>query len=319
MATSKKVTDRAYAVPTSTPLIEPRDPVVRDHPKTAPGQFMHFMAKESAAMQENEALKAENKSLKSSEIEISSIIEVEGRRRTLSPEKFAELVDNLRNNPLSTPVTVRSVGAGKFELVSGHNRVHGFKVLGRARIPAFVADFDDLQAIKGAFFANLISDTLPDYEKFKGFKEIMSRTGQTQVEAAKEAGISAQAMSKIMEFDKLNADVIAIIAKCPDAVSYSAIQKLKGLPGMLDGIRALVETKATLNEAVAIASAVKEKIAITKSAPVVIKNGNLRVAEIVRRDGVVTVKFKDATMAGDLAIEIERLIRSHLSSKSAFK
>jgi len=313
MATSKKVTDRAYAVPTSTSLIEPRELAVRDQPKTAPGQFMQFMAKESAALQENEALKAENTALKSSEIEVSCITEVQGRRRTLSPEKFTELVDNLRNNPLSTPVTVRSIGGGQFELVSGHNRFHAFKVLGRARIPAFVADFDDVQAVKGAFYANLISDTLPDYEKFKGFKEIMSKTGQTQVEAAKEAGISAPAMSKIMEFDKLNADVIALIAKCPDAVSYSAIQKLKGLPGMLDGIRALVETKATLNEAVAIASAIKEKTAVIKSVPLIIKNGKVRVAEIVRREGVLTVKFKDAAMAGQLTGEIERLIRNHVN------
>ena len=312
MATSKKVTDRAYAVPTSTPLIEPRDPVVRDHPKTAPGQFMQFMAKESAAMQENEALKAENKSLKSSEIEISSIIEVEGRRRTLSPEKFAELVDNLRNNPLSTPVTVRSVGAGKFELVSGHNRVHGFKVLGRARIPAFVADFDDLQAIKGAFYANLISDTLPDYEKFKGFKEIMARTGQTQTEAAKEAGITESSMSKVMEFDRLPKEAIEVIAQRPDAVTYTAITKLRKLPGMLDGLKAIVHAGATLNEAVAIASAIKEKSVAIKTAPVIIKNGQERVAEIVRREGVVTVKFKDSAMADVLAVEMEKLIRSHL-------
>ncbi len=310
---SKKLADRASMVPTSTVLIEAQAKAGQvGQAKTAPGQMMAFMAKESAALKENEALKAENQALKSTEISLDSISEVQGRRRILSPEKYAELVENLRNNPLATPLTVRSLGAGKFELISGHNRLHAFRDLGRTTIAAAVVDFDDVAAIKGAFYANLISDTLPDYEKFRGFKQIMAHTGQTQTEAAKDAGISASAMSQIMEFDKLPKEAIHLISKSPDAVSYSAIVKLKKLPGMLEGIKALVEAKATLVEAIAIASEIKEKPVAAKPVPLVIKNGRERVAEIMRRDGLVSVKFKDSSLASSLVVEIEKLIRAHI-------
>ena len=194
---TKKLADRASMVPTSTVLIESQSKLTQPgQAKTAPGQMMAFMAKESAALRENEALKAENQALKSSEISVNSIIEVPGRRRILSSEKYSELIENLRCNQLATPLTVRSIGGGKFELISGHNRLQAFKDLGRTTIPAAVVDFDEVAAIKGAFYANLISDTLPDYEKFRGFKQIMAHTGQTQIEAAKDAGISTSAMSQ---------------------------------------------------------------------------------------------------------------------------
>jgi ParB family chromosome partitioning protein len=312
---SKKLADRVGMVPISVPSPAPSgfDLSAESRAKTAPGQMMAFMAKESAALKENEALRAENEALKSAEISIESIIEVKGRRRVLSSEKFAELVENLRQNALAVPVTVRSVGGGKFELISGHNRMHAFVALGRKSIPAAVLNFDDVEASKAAFFANLISDTLPDYEKFKGFKLLMAQTGQTQVEVAREAGIAASIVSKIMAFDKLPQEAIEMISVQPDRVSLSAVDKLKKLPGMLDGMKALIEGKS-LPEAVTIAAQVKEKTAVVRPKPIVVKSGHERVAEISRREGVVSVKFKDEALAIELALEIEKLIRSKAAS-----
>lgn len=303
---SKKITDRLNNVPTTTVLIEaPKD----REAKTGPGQMMQFMAKESQALIQNDALKAEIAALKAPEIALSAITLVEGRRRKLTPVKYAELVENLKNNKLATPITVRSTGGGKFELISGHNRYHAFADLGRESIPAFVVDLNDIETVKGAFYANLLSETLPDYEKYKGFKEIMGKTGQTQVELAKEAGISPSTMSSIMEFDKLPMEAIRLIEERPDAVGYTALSKLKKLPGMLDGIKAIIEKQVTLNEAIAIALASKPKATVEKPVPIVIKNGREHVAEIIRRDGVVSVRFKDAGFAQELVSEIEELIR----------
>lgn len=311
---SKKITDRLNNVPTSTVLIEP--PKDREA-KTGPGQMMQFMAKESQALIQNDALKAEIAALKAPEIALSSITLVDGRRRKLSPEKYAELVENLKNNKLATPITVRSIGGGKFELISGHNRYQAFADLGRESIPAFVVDLNDVETVKGAFYANLLSETLPDYEKYKGFKEIMGKTGQSQVELAKEAGISPSTMSSIMEFDKLPVEAIRLMEERPDAVGYTALSKLKKLPGMLDGIRAIIEKQATLSEAVAIASASKPKAVTQKPIPVIIRNGREHVAEIIRRDGVVSVRFKDASVAERLSAEIEGLIHSHVKGTLA--
>lgn len=311
---SKKITDRLNNVPTTTVLIEsPKD----REAKTGPGQMMQFMAKESQALIQNDALKAEIAALKAPEIALSSITIVDGRRRKLSPQKYAELVENLKNNKLATPITVRSTGGGKFELISGHNRYQAFADLGRESIPAFVVDLNDIETVKGAFYANLLSETLPDYEKYKGFKEIMGKTGQTQAELAKEAGITAATMSLIMEFDKLPKEAIQLIEVRPDAIGYTALSKLKKLPGMMDGIKAIVEKQVTLSEAVAIASATKMKTAGDKPVPVVIKNGREHIAELIRREGVVSIRFKDASVAQKLVADIEELIRLHIKTMSA--
>ena len=191
--------------------------------------------------------------------------------------------------------------------------MHAFVALGRKSIPAAVLNFDDVEASKAAFFANLIADTLPDYEKFKGFKSLMAQTGQTQVEVAKDAGIAPSVVSRIMEFDKLPKEAIKMIAQSPDRVSFTAVEKLKNLPGMMSGIQALIEGKS-LAEAAAIASSTKQKAPTVRPKPVIVKDGQVRMAEISRREGLVSVKFKDEDLAIEIALEIEKLVRSKAKS-----
>src|ERR1039457_3990503 len=98
----------------------------RSETRTAPGQLMNLQGKYAQALDENKTLLTRLKEAGPSELLISELHEVAGRRRKLTAIQFEELTNNLKNNPLVTPISVRKASTGGYEIVAGHNRVQVF-------------------------------------------------------------------------------------------------------------------------------------------------------------------------------------------------
>jgi len=296
------------AVPTGVPLVPPQTP--SGGAKTGPGQMVEFLARESQAIQENELLKKEIATLKASEVLISDLVEVEGRRRVLSAEEYGELRANIQQHKLTTPITVRPLGDGKYEIVSGHNRVAIFKEMGLAQISAFIRDYSPIDAERGAFYANLLHKSLPDYEKYLGFKKIMALTGKTQTEIAEEAGVSKTTVSFLMSFDDLPEMLRFRIASKPANVSARFAAELAKLPSPERALDALLDGGMGVKESLKQGLTASPKPLTIKPTSVLIKAGQKRIAEMTNRSGALTIKFTDPAMAERLMGEIETLIRS---------
>jgi ParB family chromosome partitioning protein len=306
---SKSIKDMLANVPKDKTLVPAQ--TQNSGPKTGPGQMMAFMAKESEAMQENEVLKQEVANLKASEVDIGALVEVEGRRRVLSNQEYEELKANITQNKLTTPITVRPLCGGQYEIVSGHNRVAIYKELGRTRIPAFIRDYTLVDAERGAFYANLLHKTLPDYEKYLGFKKIMALTGKTQTEIADEAGFAKSTVSYLMSFDDLPEDLRAKIAVRPALVGAKFASELAKLPAPHKALDALLDGGVSAKDAIKFGQAQE---AGTKKQerpqPVIVKSGHKRLAELVNRSGTLSIKFSNPDLAQSLMPEIEALIRA---------
>lgn len=313
---AKSIKDVLAGVPKTASLVSPRGDQPPSTPKTAPGQLMSYIAKESEALKENDELKRQIADLKASEVSIDALIEVEGRKRTLTPEELQELRENVRQHGLTTPITVRPLPGGKYEVVSGHNRVAVFKELGIAKVPAFIRDYSDEDAERGAFYANLLHKSLPDYEKYLGFKRIMELTGKTQTEVAEEAGISKTTVSSLMLFDQLSPEVRAKVAEKPGAVGYNFVRELKSVKDPVRAISALIDEGCSPKEAIKAGQQVDAQPAKTseKVQPtnVQIKDGRTKVAEISVRGAAITVRLADEGKSEALALEIERSVRAVL-------
>ncbi len=280
-------------------------------PRTGPAQLHGFMVKESEALKDIEVLKRQLEDLKASQVSLNDLIEVDSRRRVLSSQEFDELKENIKINSLTTPITIRPVSGNKFEIVSGHNRVAVFRELGLTKIPAFVRDYTPDDAERGAFYANLMQNTLPDFEKYLGFKKIMAMTGKNQSEVAEEAGISAPTISRVMAFDELSHDLKLKIATKPSSVTALFAQSLLGVPNPMKALNALLEEGLSAKDAIQAGMTPKEPSNPKERAkPILIRVGQTRVAELMNRSGAVTIKFKDPELAKSLMAEFEALIKS---------
>lgn len=244
-------------------------------------EFESKTADQVAALEEE--LRKAKEAGGSLEIPLDRLVEVEGRRRKLTDQEYADLRDNLAHNELASPITVRPREDGMYEIVSGHNRAAIFRELGRSTIQAWPRDVSDDQAEDMAFFANAMAAKLPDYAKYLGYKRFMEKHPDIeQQKLASRAGISDAQLTRLLKFDSLPTDAHAILESNPWLIGATMAHSLAMLvqkghaAHVVDGLRKLAAGELK-TEAQALAHATKASKPATPtptaSAPVTHKLG----------------------------------------------
>lgn len=302
----------------------PASATVRDRsePRTAPGQTMMLQAKFTQAQEQIQSLQAQLNTASSRELPVADLIEVKGRRRKLTGEQYTELRENLRNNPLITPISVRANASGAYEIVSGHNRVAVYRELGRTTIMAVVIEGDEHQADLGAFYANLLQPNLPDYEKYIGFKMVMEKfPALTHEKIAEQAGVSRALVTTIMAFDDLPNEALELLAQKPEKIGAAAALKLASLAkrGRAKQVTEAIEkvVNGELDQSQAIVFATADSEAKQNKPPVeriTIKAGKANYCEFHRTAKVMRLQFKSEAEAEAIQAEIVRILESRANS-----
>ena len=90
--------------------------------------------------------------------------------KVLDDEKMQDLVESIRANGILSPVLIRPVGNDRYEMVSGHRRMHAAQVLGLERIPAIIRDMTDNEATVKMVDSNIQREELLPSEKAFAYK-----------------------------------------------------------------------------------------------------------------------------------------------------
>ncbi|NYI02790.1 ParB/RepB/Spo0J family partition protein [Cupriavidus plantarum] len=291
-------------------------------PKTSPGRML--AAQSAVAAAEKRVAELEANAGKAVEVPLAQITEVPGRRRRLTPEQYEELKENLRNNSLVSPITLVVRGDGAKEIVAGHNRFHIYRELGRETIPAVFAQLEDVEQIEAAaFYSNLLSPSLPDFEKFLGFQKHIDRTGQSQQEVAAAAGISAGHLSKLFAYSRLPKAALEALANADDRsrLGVNAAHEMAGFlseyPGNEEAVteivsRLMTDPRLTQKQALGLLFARVRDKKPAKTTAVAIRSGGKDLCTLSANGGVLTLKFKDPTVAK----EWEERVKNFLESSS---
>ena len=275
-------------------------------PRTAIGQASAFQVAIAAKDREIQEILA-NKS--STEVMISDLHEIPGRRRNLTEDQFNELKANLASNPLTSPVTVRKRKEGGYELIAGHNRARAYKELGKEKILAVILDLTDDEADRSAFYSNLLAPSLPDFEKYLGLSARIAKKGYTQEQVADESGISRSLVAQLLAFDRLPREALELLRNAPDksVVGAAAAQKfvtlssVAGKGRVVDAIRKLVAGE--LSQAAALAHAAESEKKSSKSAPIVIRQGKKTYCSIIRTPKDLRLSFGNQEHLDDELVE----------------
>ena len=100
--------------------------------------------------------------------------------KVLDDEKMADLVESVKTYGVLTPVLLRSDGENRYEMISGHRRMHAAVIAGLATIPAIVRDLSDDDAVIAMVDANIQREELLPSEKAFAYRmklEAMKRQG----------------------------------------------------------------------------------------------------------------------------------------------
>lgn len=104
-------------------------------------------------------------------------------RTELDREGLFELADNIKQNGLINPITVRPVGE-RFEVVAGHRRLSACRIVGLVRIPCVVRELDDKQTFEIMAAENLERADVDPVDEAIFIKKYIDKTGKTIPEVA---------------------------------------------------------------------------------------------------------------------------------------
>ena len=95
-------------------------------------------------------------------------------------QKMQDLIESIRVNGILSPVILRTVGIDRYEMISGHRRMHAAQQLGMDSIPAIVREMTDDEAVVMMVDSNIQREELLPSEKAFAYKmkmDAMKRQG----------------------------------------------------------------------------------------------------------------------------------------------
>lgn len=128
--------------------------------------------------------------------------------KVVDDEKMQDLVESIRANGILSPVLIRPIGFDRYEMVSGHRRMHAAQLLGLESLPSIIRDMTDDEAVVRMVDSNIQREELLPSEKAFAYKmkmEAMKRQGYRSDLGCD--GTSGQNDQKL--FGKVSRDILA--------------------------------------------------------------------------------------------------------------
>ena len=122
-----------------------------------------------------------------------------------------ELAASINQLGIVQPITVRAVGGGRFELISGERRLRAAKLAGLLRIPSYVRQADTEAMLEMAIVENIQREELNSIEVAHGYERLIEECGLTQEEVADKVGKSRVAVTNTLRLLKLPAYIQSLI------------------------------------------------------------------------------------------------------------
>lgn len=130
-------------------------------------------------------------------------------RETFNQEALDELAASIRQLGIIQPITVRSLGESRFEIISGERRLRAAKQAGLTRVPAYVREADTEAMLEMAIVENIQRENLNPVEVALGYHRLIEECGLTQEEVAKKVSKNRSTVANTLRLLRLPPPVLA--------------------------------------------------------------------------------------------------------------
>ena len=152
---------------------------------------------------------SENSDLK---VKISDIDTNKNQPRKLFYEDtLEELAESIRIHGIITPLALRRMENGRYEIVAGERRFRAARRAGLTEVPAVIVDVDDKVAAEIALIENLQREDLNAVEEAEGIRALISEFSMTQEEAATRLGKSRSSLANALRLLSLAPEALALL------------------------------------------------------------------------------------------------------------
>ncbi len=122
-----------------------------------------------------------------------------------------ELADSIKTYGVLTPLHVRLIGDGLYELVSGERRLRASQRAGLTHVPALLVAVTDEDSAIIAIMENIQRENLTYLEEAESYKQLMDYYHLTQEKIANVLGKSQSFVANKIRLLKLAPEIIALI------------------------------------------------------------------------------------------------------------
>ncbi len=124
-------------------------------------------------------------------------------RESFDEDALQELAISIKQLGIIQPITVRSAGGGRFELISGERRLRASKIAGLEKIPAYVRTADTESMLEMAIVENVQREELDPIEIALGYQRLMEECKLTQDQVAEKIGKGRTTIANFVRLLKL--------------------------------------------------------------------------------------------------------------------
>lgn len=119
-------------------------------------------------------------------------------RKMFDEVKLQELATSIKTYGVISPILLRKVDTGRYQILAGERRFRASKLAGLDKVPAIVAEFDDKQMMELSIIENIQREELNVIEEAKAYENLCTNLGLTHEQIGQRVGKSRSYIANIM-------------------------------------------------------------------------------------------------------------------------
>lgn len=137
-------------------------------------------------------------------------------RKDFSDSELEELAQSIKQQGVITPVTLRQMPDGRYQLVAGERRLRASKLAGLKEIPAYVRTATDIQMMEMALVENIQRSDLNAIEVAQAYHQLIDECRLTQDQLSERVGKDRSTISNYLR-------LLGLPAKTQEALATGRI------------------------------------------------------------------------------------------------
>ena len=132
-------------------------------------------------------------------------------RQEFDADELMDLAKSIKTFGLIQPVTLRSMGDGKFQLIAGERRLRASKIAGKKEVPAYIRVANDQEMLEMALVENIQRSNLNALEVAISYQRLMDECQLTHEALSKRIGKNRSTITNYVRLLKLPPNIQSAI------------------------------------------------------------------------------------------------------------
>ena len=128
-------------------------------------------------------------------------------RREFDEEAMKELAASIKEIGIITPITLRQMTDGRYQIIAGERRWRASQLAGMTTIPAYIRTVEDQNVMEMALVENIQREDLNAIEIALAYQHLVDTSGLTQEKISERVGKSRTAITNYLRLLKLPAQI----------------------------------------------------------------------------------------------------------------